>query len=72
MVDNAQKLFQGASGQANGVLGEYGFLEEEQSLATLSWKLHRDLAAKFDGRAIWGFSGMVVHELNKEDGEKGI
>lgn len=65
IIDRAPELFLGASGKANGVLGNYGFPAETGPLGSLSWSLHNDLATNYDGREHWDFSGIVIHRPNK-------
>lgn len=65
IIDRAPELFLGASGKANGVLGDYGFTQETAPLGSLSWRLHNDLAVRYGGREEWGFSGIVVHRPHK-------
>ena len=62
IVNNASGLFNGASGRATSVLGDYGFLPEAVSLGNLSWDLHRELASNYKGKEAWSFSDIVIHE----------
>ena len=64
IVESADSLFAGASGQANGILGNYGFPRGAESLGKLSWKLHQQLANKYGGRGRWGYRDVVVYETN--------
>ena len=66
IVESADTLFAGASGQANGILGNYDFPPEVESLGQLSWKLHQQLANKHGGRARWGYRDVVVYKTNKQ------
>ncbi|KAL8895871.1 MAG: hypothetical protein Q9207_007971 [Kuettlingeria erythrocarpa] len=66
IIDNSPTLFEGASGQANGILGAYGFDPALAPLANLSYDLHKELAANHDGRENWGFSPIVTHALNNK------
>ena len=65
IVDNASILYAGASGKANGILGDYGFKPEAEPLGKLSWKLHRELARQHKGRAAWGYRNVMEHELHR-------
>ena len=64
VVDNASLLYAGASGKANGILGDYGFKPEAEPLGKLSWELHRQLASQHRGRAAWGYRGVMEHRLH--------
>ena len=64
IVDNASILYAGASGKANGILGDYGFKPEAEPLGKLSWELHRKLASQHRGRAAWGFRDVLEHKLH--------
>ena len=64
IVDNAAVLFAGASGKANGILGDYGFKPEAESLGKLSWELHQHLASRNNGRAGWGYRDVMIYDLD--------
>lgn len=64
IVDNASILFAGASGKANGILGDYGFEPEAESLGTLSWELHQQLASVHRGQASWGYRDVMIYGLH--------
>ena len=66
IADNYATLFQGASGQADGVLGDYGFEVVARPLGLYSWQLHQQLAREHDGRGQWGFSDIVIHNLTSK------
>ena len=63
IVDNASILFAGASGKANGILGDYGFKPEAESLGKLSWELHQQLARVHRGRAGWHYRDVEIYNL---------
>lgn len=65
IVDNASVLCAGASGKANGILGDYGFKPETESLGKLSWELHQHLASLHNGWAAWGYRDVMIHELHR-------
>ncbi len=65
VLDSASVLFAGASGKANGMLGDYGFKPEADSLGKLSWNLHRQLARMHKGRAVWGYREVMVYKLQR-------
>lgn len=64
IVDNASILYAGASGKANGILGDYGFKPEADLLGKLSWTLHRQLASQHSGQVAWGYSDVIEHKLH--------
>ena len=57
LVDAASSLFAGASGYAAGFLANDWFDPAVNSLASLSFHLHQELARKNDGREKWGYCG---------------
>ena len=65
IVDNAFILYAGASGKANGILGDYGFKPGAESLGNLSWELHRQLASQHKGRAAWGYRDVMIYKLHR-------
>ena len=65
IVDNASILCAGASGKANGILGDYGFEPEAKSLGKLSWELHQQLSSLHRGRATWGYRDVMVYGLHR-------
>ena len=70
IVDNASVLCAGASGKANGILGDYGFKPEAELFGKLSWKLHQQLASQHNGRAAWGYRDVMeygVHNAASSD-----
>jgi hypothetical protein len=70
LVDSSAELFAGASGQATGVLGDYGFSPEAAPLGILSYDLHKHLAAENNGRGTYGFSDINIHQVFFEGDEK--
>jgi glycine/D-amino acid oxidase-like deaminating enzyme len=70
IVDSSAELFAGASGQATGVLGDYGFSPEAAPLGVLSYNLHKQLAAENNGRETYGFSGIDIHQVFFKGDEK--
>lgn len=64
IVDSASILFAGASGKANGILGDYGFEPEVESLGKLSWELHRQLTSIHRGDAGWGYRETMIYDLH--------
>ena len=63
--NNVSILYAGASGKANGILGDYGFKPEAESLGSLSWKLHGQLASQHKGRAAWGYRDVMIYDLHR-------
>ena len=63
IVENANTPFAGASGKANGILGDYGFKPQAESLGKLSWELHQRLASQHNGQARWGYRRVMVYDL---------
>ncbi|KAI9882199.1 MAG: hypothetical protein M1823_006055 [Watsoniomyces obsoletus] len=66
VVDSSATLFQGASGQATGILGDYGFGPETMALGELSFQLHQDLAQEHYGRRTYGFAGIKIHHEEEQ------
>lgn len=56
LVESSPELFASASGYAGGFLAKDWFGPATASLGALSFKLHRELAEKHDGRERWGYS----------------
>ena len=67
IVDNAPKLFAGASGKANGILGDYGFEPEVEDLGKLSFKLHQQLAGQHQGPTRWGHRNVKIYDCYREN-----
>ena len=65
IVDNASVLCAGASAKANGILGDYGFKPEAESLGTLSWELHQQLASRHGGPTAWGYRDVMIYDLHR-------
>lgn len=55
IVESASELFCSASGLAGGFLAADWFAPSVAPLGALSFRLHRELAEKHDGRQKWGF-----------------
>jgi FAD dependent oxidoreductase len=68
IVDRAPRLLQGASGKANGMLGDYGFPIGAASLGQLSWQLHTKLCQEYNGWKRWGYTQRcVIHYLQPSE-----
>ncbi|CAI6340338.1 unnamed protein product [Periconia digitata] len=55
LVDASKELLNCASGYAGGFVAEDWFAPSNAPLGALSFKLHKDLAAKYNGRNKWGY-----------------
>ncbi|KAF2281491.1 FAD dependent oxidoreductase-like protein superfamily [Westerdykella ornata] len=70
LVDPIADLFHCASGFAGGFLAADWFAPSVASLGALSFKLHKELADKHDGRKLWGYSastGISYSQYSDED-----
>ncbi|KAK5107796.1 hypothetical protein LTR62_000664 [Meristemomyces frigidus] len=56
LVEAADELFASASGRAAGFLASDWFGPATASLGALSFRLHKELADKHDGKEKWGYS----------------
>lgn len=63
VIDPSPAICAGASGQNEGVLGQYGFKDEIVPLARLSYDLHAQLASKNDGRKAFGYGHLKIHTV---------
>ncbi|KAL2355325.1 FAD dependent oxidoreductase [Cryomyces antarcticus] len=66
LVEASPKLFASASGYAGGFLASDWFSPSVAPLGALSFKLHKELADKHDGRMKWGYSRSTGTSLNHE------
>lgn len=71
IVDSAPALFASASGFAGGFLAADWFSPDVASLGALSFRLHRELAEKFDGPRRWGYAPSWVYGLQELEGDVG-
>ncbi|KZV75484.1 nucleotide-binding domain-containing protein [Peniophora sp. CONT] len=75
ILDTSPTLFDCASGRAGGFLAEDWFPPHTSALGALSFKLHRDLAAKHDGGKAWGYAASVAYSVTglsaPKDGARG-
>ena len=65
VLDSSPVLFRCASGRAAGFLAKDWFHSSLLPLGELSFRLHKELADKFDGRRHWGYSRTVALSLNE-------
>ncbi|KAF2500562.1 FAD dependent oxidoreductase [Lophium mytilinum] len=56
LVESSPELFQCASGLAGGFLAADWFAPSVAPLGALSFRLHKELAEKYNGRKRWGYS----------------
>lgn len=56
LVEASTELFSSASGKSAGFVAEDWFGPATASLGALSFRLHKELAEKFGGHEIWGYS----------------
>lgn len=56
LVEAAPELFASASGKAGGLVAEDWFGPATAELGELSFRLHQELATKYDGRKQWGYA----------------
>ncbi|KAF2000058.1 FAD dependent oxidoreductase-like protein superfamily [Amniculicola lignicola CBS 123094] len=71
LVDSSPELFHCASGFAGGFLAENWFAPSVASLGALSFKLHKELADKYNGRRAWGYRPSTGLSYN-QDSESAI
>lgn len=74
LVEVSPELFASASGRAAGFLASDWFGPATASLGALSFKLHKELADKYDGPTHWGFSRSTGTSLTSDgrlDGPRG-
>jgi glycine/D-amino acid oxidase-like deaminating enzyme len=65
ILDTSPVLFQCASGRAAGFIARDWFSSSLAELGELSFRLHKELADRYDGRRNWGYSGTVALSLNE-------
>lgn len=56
LIESSPELFASASGKAGGFVAEDWFGPATASLGALSFRLHDELAKKYDGMKRWGYS----------------
>lgn len=65
VLDNSPILFQCASGRAAGFIAKDWFSPPVKELGELSFRLHRELAERYDGRRNWGYSESMALSLTE-------
>ena len=63
IVDSASELLLSASGYAGGFLAKDWFSHPSASLGELSFRLHKELAAKYGGSKEWSYAPSMVYSL---------
>lgn len=63
VIDPFSKICARASGQNEGVIGEFGVNNKIALLAKLVYDLHARIAAKNNGREKFGYSTLKIHAL---------
>ncbi|TFY52584.1 hypothetical protein EVJ58_g9934 [Rhodofomes roseus] len=71
IVEPCPQLFSSASGKAGGFLAKDWFNPTMAPLGDLSFRLHRELAEKHNGRARWGYSPSISYSLDRNGSVKG-
>ncbi|OJD24453.1 hypothetical protein ACJ73_04189 [Blastomyces percursus] len=67
VIDSSRDICSSASGEATGRLGDFGFRFETAPLGTLSYKLHKELALKYNGREIYNFRDLEIFRASPKD-----
>jgi glycine/D-amino acid oxidase-like deaminating enzyme len=63
IIESSDRLCPAASSQATGGIGDFGFGSGNTGVAgvgSLSFKMHVDMAAKYNGREAYGFVEQVI------------
>lgn len=63
VIDSSAKLCTGASGQSEGVLGDFGFEDDVGFLALLPYQLHTQLTTENRSRELYGYSELIIHTV---------
>ncbi|KAF2115820.1 hypothetical protein BDV96DRAFT_599379 [Lophiotrema nucula] len=70
IVESSDRLCPAASSQATGGLGDFGFGENKTGVAgvsSLSYKMHVEMAAKYNGEEVYGFGEQLVYRLQPKN-----
>jgi hypothetical protein len=67
VIEPSNDICPGASGEATGGLGDFGFSLQTSPLGRLSYSLHNGLASKYGGREKYGFSDLGVFRVSPKD-----
>lgn len=66
LVDSSPTLFNCASGFAGGFLAADWFAPSVAQLGALSFQLHQELAERYNGQKVWGYSTSTGTSLSQE------
>jgi len=66
LIESSPELFNCASGLAAGFLAADWFAPSVAPLGALSFKLHKELAEKFNGKETWGYSRSTGTSLTQD------
>ncbi|KLJ08917.1 hypothetical protein EMPG_15656 [Blastomyces silverae] len=67
VIDSSRDICSGASSEAMGRLGDFGFRAETAPLGIFSYKLHKELASKYNGRGIYKFSDLEIFRASPKN-----
>ncbi|MCO5562829.1 hypothetical protein L7F22_016464 [Adiantum nelumboides] len=70
LIEEAKQVAPGASGKSGGFLAEDWHGADTADLAKLSYRLHRELAEREDGRARWGYRAVETVSLAFDDSKR--
>jgi hypothetical protein len=67
VVDPSKHICPGASSQATGGLGDFGFGPRTSALGAFSYNLHKELALEHNGRETYAFSDLKIYRVSPEN-----
>ncbi|OAX81829.1 hypothetical protein ACJ72_03832 [Emergomyces africanus] len=67
IIDSSHDICSGASGEATGGLGDFGFSSQTAPLGAFSYKLHKELASKHNGREVYKFSDLGIFRVSPKN-----
>lgn len=59
IIESSDRLCPAASSHATGGLGDFGYTAGVSGVGSLSYKMHVEMAARYNGRKAYGFSEQV-------------
>ena len=73
LIEESPNLAPGASGKSGGFLAEDWHGADTSDLASLSFRLHRELAEKYGGEKKWGYRQVETYSIgfDEDSGKKG-
>lgn len=71
VIESSSQLFSGASGYAAGFIAKDWFAPALAPLGKLSYELHKQLAAEYDGSRRWGYMPGMALSLDVNASGKG-